>query len=273
MISRGVLYYAVGEKYVREAIRSAESLRQWMPNIAIGIATGSLLESVPGANVFDEVVRIGDDGFSFHDVKGLHRTPFEQTIFLDTDTYVCRDIGDLFELLNHFDLAVAHDSVRFSPQLDSPYLAYVLPEVPAAFPEMNTGVVAFRNSEQVQAFFASWKQLYAEQCNGPIRPYHDQPAFTEALYRSKLRFTTLPHEYNCRFNSAGYLAYPARVLHGRHPDMPSVAEKLNAYSGPRIFWYNRGGLFVYPSRGGLRSTLSLMRPDRMFALLRRAVWR
>lgn len=38
----------------------------------------------------------------------LH-SPFEHTIFLDTDTFVCGDFSELFDLLDHFDIAMSHD--------------------------------------------------------------------------------------------------------------------------------------------------------------------
>jgi hypothetical protein len=266
---RGVLYYAVGEKYVREAISSAESLRRWMPKIATAIVTCGDIKAIAGSGVLDTVIQIDDAGFSFRDVKGLHRSPFERTIFLDTDTFVCGSLEDLFAILDHFDLAVAHDSVRLSPQLDAPHVPYQPAGVPSAFPEMNTGVVAYRNSVRVQAFFEEWRRLYCEQIASTTRPYHDQPAFTQALYRSDLRYATLTHEYNCRFNSGGHLASAVRILHGRHSDMDQVATELNATVGLRLFWYNRGSLFIHPAPNKIRTLLRLLRPDRMGALIRR----
>jgi len=35
-------------------------------------------------------------------------SPFNRTVFLDTDTQVCSEFFELFDLLDRFDLAVAH---------------------------------------------------------------------------------------------------------------------------------------------------------------------
>jgi hypothetical protein len=80
--------------------------------------------------------------------------------------------------------------------------------VPYAFTELNTGVLAFRKTPRWDAFCQNWLDLYERECfvlhagtwEGK-RMAVDQPAFRELLYHSDLRFTTLPSEYNCRFDA------------------------------------------------------------------------
>ncbi len=46
----------------------------------------------------------------------MSASPYEHTLFLDADTYICDNINELFDLLELFDLALAHDTFRlFDP--------------------------------------------------------------------------------------------------------------------------------------------------------------
>ena len=73
----------------------------------------------------------------------MMQSPFEKTLLLDTDTYVCADISDLFAILERFDIAMTHERPYRD---DFPASS----GVPDAFVEFNQGVIAFRRSYEVQ---------------------------------------------------------------------------------------------------------------------------
>jgi hypothetical protein len=125
-------------------------------------------------------------------------------VLLDCDTYIVRDLGPIFELLDRFDIAGAHAPTRSSFDLDN---------IPDSFPEFNAGLIAFRRSEAVSSFLAAWLADYDRLAE--LRPASmDQPSFRRALFRSGLRIATLPPEWNQRFDMAGYPKQALRVLHG-----------------------------------------------------------
>ena len=211
----GVLYVARGHRYLEAAQISARSVRAVTPGVAIAIATDD-----PGATGFDEVVPLTEpDGYRAK-VVGMLASPFERTLFLDADTYAAADLAELFELLDAFDLAAAHAPNRVAMELD---------DVPAAFPELNTGVIAFRRNAAVQRFLHGWLDEYDRL--QPLRPpSEDQPAFRRAVYvASDLRLAVLPPEFNVRFGMAGFLNQRARILHGPgdEEDYRAVAAVLN----------------------------------------------
>ena len=74
----------------------------------------------------------------------MKNSPFAETLFLDTDTYVCGELSELFELLAQFDIAMTLDRRYYD---DFPKDV----GVPGSFCEFNRGVVAFRSSERMQA--------------------------------------------------------------------------------------------------------------------------
>ncbi len=203
---------------------SARSVRRHLPGVPIVLYTDQT--DLP-AGVFDEVRRIENPRHSFIDkIAPLCETPFERTIFLDTDTLACAPFDDLFTLLDRFELAAAHAPYRH----DRPFVT------PNCFAELNTGVLAYRRSPAMIALFQDWLRLYEEEVAATGRMDSDQPAFREALYRSALPVYVLPPEYNLRtVMPAAVGRCQVRIIHGRGPDMEELARWVNASHRIRLF--------------------------------------
>ncbi len=63
--------------------------------------------------MFDEV-RLLQGYERFTKIPALRGTRFQRTLYLDSDVRVVADLTDIFELLDRFDLAAAHDPMRNS---------------------------------------------------------------------------------------------------------------------------------------------------------------
>lgn len=221
----GILYIATGRRHLDEMLVSARSVRRHMPGLPIVLYTDQ--ENLP-AGVFDEIRRIGNPRHSFMDkIAPLCETPFERTVFLDTDTLVCAPIPDLFEILDRVDLALAH----------APYRSDAAFSTPNCFVELNTGVLAYRRTPQMVALFQDWLRIYEEEVAATGRMESDQHAFREALYRSPVPFYVLPPEYNLRtVMPAAVGRSRVRIIHGRGPDMHELERWVNASRHIRLFF-------------------------------------
>lgn len=211
MASRGILYIASGHAFVEEANRSASSVKRQHPKMPITLFTDEKVAHP----VFDQVVAEPPLGQALmpkeKKIACLMQSPYRQTLFLDTDTYVCGNLSELFPLLQSFDMAAAHAPNRLHHK-HGPYPS----DLPESFPEMNTGVLLYRsNSPNVQDFLERWLDRYQAMRRGS-GVERDQLSFREVIFRSDLRIATLTPEYNCRFNFPMYLDKPAKILHGRH---------------------------------------------------------
>lgn len=230
--SRGVMYVAVGERFVTEAMVSARSVRRHMPDLPIHLFTDCEVEH---PELFDQRIRIDQSGPKPHRDKlvCMRQMPFDQTLFLDTDTYLGESILDVFDLLDQFDIAATHDRGyvdRFPPGLG----------IPDAYRELNLGVVLFRKSGALLQLIEKAMLRYDQL--GEHGRWYDQTAFRVALYESSLRVCTLTGEYNCRFANFGQLSGRVRVLHGRIPmgehteaALQRVLSRLNQTTIPRVF--------------------------------------
>ena len=196
---KGFVYIATGEKYVDEAIRSAKSLHRCMPEAKTTLFTKGAEKNsfLPGP--FDNVCELKDVHYSCLDkMYPLSETPYEKTIYLDTDTHICESIEELFDVLDRFDIAAAHAPFR---------VQYPLHNIPEAFPEMNTGLIAFRKSDKALQVMRKWPEYYLEQKNSSRKPRHDQHSFRRALYESEAQISVLPPEYNFRTIFPGFVGY------------------------------------------------------------------
>lgn len=232
----GIMYSAFGERYIAEAARAARSSLRHNDVPHLIFAAGEVRDPPPGVTV------VGFDPISsapFVDrIANMSRSPFERTLYLDTDTFVVDEMVGVFELLDHYDLALAQAPA---------YRGLDDPQVPAAFPEFNCGVVAWRSSESVAAFLRSWEETYRAWLvkdelpglDGDAHPSRteigDQPAFRRCAWQHGMRVATLPPEYNLRLGIPTTVVDRVRLLHGHTKKFETLAKQYNSKIVPRTY--------------------------------------
>eukprot|EP00298_Acanthocystis_sp_HF-20_P024047 c34051_g1_i1.p1 GENE.c34051_g1_i1~~c34051_g1_i1.p1 ORF type:complete len:343 (-),score=107.37 c34051_g1_i1:36-1064(-) len=121
---------------------------------------------------------------------GLLLSPYNNTLYLDSDASVCRSgVDDLFKVLDMgFDIATTteHDYED----------NYINSKIPAIFPQINTGVLFFRRSSSVENLFIDWHRQLLSQDDS----IHDQFEFHRQLWNRlhRVLFFKLGGIYNCR---------------------------------------------------------------------------
>lgn len=229
-MTRGILYCAFGARYAREAVASAAS------SIAHNPIPHRLLtdQEVHRASSHLSVAPL-DMGTNPYlaKIRGILQSPFEETLYLDTDTWVGGDLTPVFQLLQRFDVVAAH-----APG----YVNHPDPDVPSSLYDFNTGVLGFRRTPEVTALLKDWLATYEAWLKSP--PFRnagnpngvaDQPAFRRCVWNSTVQVGVLGPEYNYRTIFPGRLVGDAVILHGRHPHPPSLHAKLNTVTQPRVF--------------------------------------
>jgi hypothetical protein len=232
----GIMYSCFGERYIAEAARAARSSLRHNDVPHLIFAAGEVRDPPPGVTV------VGFEPISsapFVDrIANMRRSPFERTLCLDTDTFVVDEMVGVFELLDHYDLALAQAPA---------YRGLDDPEVPAAFPEFNCGVVAWRSSESVAAFLRSWEETYRAWLVEDVLPgldggahptrteIGDQPAFRRCAWQHGMRVATLPPEYNLRLGMQTTVVDRVRLLHGHTGRYEKLAKQYNSKIVPRTY--------------------------------------
>lgn len=233
-MSRGIVYIATGAKYLEEALFSASSAKHHMPNILISIITDQRLV----LDTIDQVIVIDEPNYSFRDkVAFMELSPYEYTLFLDTDTYICAPVYELFEILDRFDIGLVHDGG---------FIPIPTAKVPESFPQFNSGMMIFRKSI-MQPIFESWlsrfdeaRQKFAEDDRRATGWAVDEATLRELLYETKVQIAPVTSQYNCRFIEGGYVAGFVKILHRHSPHRyETVAEVINQYTGQRVYIADR----------------------------------
>jgi len=182
----GAIYVATGPDYLDLARASAGTLKHYNPDLPVDLFTDR--PDAPGLEIFDGV----------HTVPRIHPrakidcmplSRFDRTLFLDCDTLILAPFGDLFDLMARFELALAHDMRRASDLVQEGHLE----ATPYAFPQLNSGVMLYRKSSAMMAFFAEWERRYRAAGRG-----RDQVSLKDLLWATDIRFYVLPTEFNLR---------------------------------------------------------------------------
>jgi len=216
-MKKAIIYSAHGEKYLKESINFANETRKSITDetsLILHTSTGSgfnFLNNSPFDIVIteemDEIFMDKKYGFKIQCmIHACENLDFDQFLFLDTDARLMKpEALEVFELLDQFDIAVAHAPIRHvffhSPELkdaSSHPKGEVHPNIPLCFPEFNTGVIVFKKT--CASLFKKWQELYLTDF---VKHPHDQGAFRRAVYFSSLRIATLAPEYNDRRNRKG----------------------------------------------------------------------
>jgi len=191
---KGYLYIAYGEAFTKEALMSIESLRRYtdLP-IAIYTDQKDLAEEKKDKLKITLIGQIVAKHLRAK-VDYMDQSPFINTVFMDSDTVVVRNCDDMFALLERFDVAIVNDYAR--KRLKYSKIVPEYGEIPYAFSEANSGVIAFNSSTRTDTFLKMWKEYfykYYQQTNG-----WDQVSFRISLWKSNVRIHHMPFEYNVR---------------------------------------------------------------------------
>lgn len=206
-MKKGFLYVANRQKFVDEALISSRSLRRFNREPICLVCTSDLVSPQVKAH-FDEVIVF--DEMEKHTylskVIGLQNTPFDNTIFLDSDTFITDTISELFKILELVDFATTLEQKLHTTNISN--LQYK-----EIFPEFNSGVIVFRNNETMKKVLKDWFQFCLDNKMG-----NDMPGLRESVLINfdTVRFSILPNRYNEHgFSTMLILDQKVKIIHER----------------------------------------------------------
>jgi len=186
MASKGFLFYAKGEEFVKQAILSAMSIRVTNKDILISIMTNDDVD--PKFNsLFDNIIPVPwvDNDNTFYQInnrwKTYHATPYDQTIVLDTDTLVLQNIDMWWKFLNNYDLFFLTKAYSYRKEvITSNYYRKAFEK--NNLPNIYTGFHFIKKSDFSHEFFKwlelvthNWELFYGSFCKEyyPKYPSYD----------------------------------------------------------------------------------------------------
>lgn len=229
----GVFYVAAGQKYIDEACNSARSLRKINSSLKISIASNQKPEEV---DLFDQIILVDEpvtcrnEGLLFKTKYLYTLSPYQRTLFVDTDTFFIGDIESGFAILDYFDISMTLDPPdTHYPTLSSGEKIDCKP--------VNTGVIFFKKNEVNNYLFQEWVRIYSEKLSqNPYLRESDQTSCTEALMSSSSRFYPLSTEWNTRFCFVNTLREPVKILHAYSSNIERIAALVNSEPNALRAW-------------------------------------
>ena len=231
---RRACFYVVSQDYVDQAVYSAASVKARM-----GLKTYLFTPDDIGTyTAIDHVVQLPArkhdqwylDSVEYMNFVVDYLGDYDELLYLDCDTYIAYPCGEMFCLLEHYDMALGHACGR-----DVTLSAY---KVPPSFTTLGVGVNLFRNNDRIKKLFADWQTRYHAEPEeyGPS----DEGPLRDLLFVNEhdVRVAVLPPEYHCRFGFGVWLFGWARILHGKDPrPLAEVAAELNSQTSMRLWRY------------------------------------
>ena len=200
----GILYIAFGKDHIRDLEYSVKTVKKIHPDLSITLFTDS-----PYDNKHIDHMVLKHMKNSRVKQEYLWDSPYDNTLYMDSDTGVVGNILESFNLMERFDIAATHDLIRKHDKKSKKYPDYA--NIPDGFPEYAGGVILFRKSDVVKNFFDIWQKNFKiwYDLTGEVR---DQPSFRVSLWQCRdLHVHTLPPEFNIR--SKKYHNIVPRIYH------------------------------------------------------------
>jgi len=226
MVTKGVLYFVIGDRkghYYDMAVRSAGGIKKYMPELETVLFTDKVGKE---DRCFDEIVVTETPNMKniwIYKYECFLNSPYEHTLHLDADTYICDGFPEVFEMLDRFDFVTC-----LSPHYG---LNEKVKGVPTCFPEIAGGFMLWKNN---YVMIELWNKII-ELLPDKSWKRADEPTIRRAMYESNVRYAIVPWEYTCVYLQPGYLFGKVKIMHGKGKNIERDAEIFNQISGKRVY--------------------------------------
>ena len=199
-MSCGIIYVVSGGRsYIGELLASLKSLRQHEPELPVTVFSQfALPRPLPR---FCEEARLSPDAHPLKlKVMMLRKSPYDSTLFLDTDISILGPLRPVFAELETADFAAANAHVADWTVKPPRFVAMVKPN------EYNTGVLLFKKSDPTLRLLDRWEAAVRDQDERDMWPGHhcDQYYFNELILQG------LREETGVSFRELDNVVYNAR---------------------------------------------------------------
>jgi hypothetical protein len=162
MIRRGVITLAFGpEKYIEVAKNLALSVRRNWPNVPISIITDRPAEEL--TPLFDSVIALDKSfhGTLYHKLSLDTYTPYSETLFLDSDCLVVRNMDFAWDYFAETDFGVIGEMKESGPWFgtDIARLRAVC-NIPGPMAQFNSGLVYWKSNGVSTAVFTGARAMW-----------------------------------------------------------------------------------------------------------------
>ena len=202
--SRGIIYVYWGEQPEAELERSIASIKRFHPELPW------------------EKIKIDDDSTLLNKSSMLKLSPFDSTLFLDTDTVILDRLDYGFEKAEQYGLACCINECPWARRYA---------DIGGDQIEYNTGVLFF--TKKASAVFDRWDEIsheidstlvFVNNGEPKVMPLNDQAGFSQAIVDTGFNPFALPFNWNFRPMWHRSFFGPIKVWHDRSSPPPMLEQ-------------------------------------------------
>ena len=163
-MSKGIIIVAQNNSttdYVACARVLAKSIRRTNPNLSISLLTDVVLEDKNFDNIieFPHMDRATDDWKLINDWQVYDASPYDETLKIESDVLISRNIDSWWQACEHRQLAIAHGCVDYKGKVGKAR------DYRAIFdkndlPDIYNGIVYFKKGKVAEEFFNTVRQIF-----------------------------------------------------------------------------------------------------------------
>jgi hypothetical protein len=240
-MDEGFLLIATGENYVKQAKESAKSIKN-NSSRPISIVTDREVNS----GIFDQVITDEHPTYSFFDKpRNIAETPYDRTVFIDTDAYIVRPVPELFDLLDNYSIATTIDPNGWGGRMHQDVHFQRAPE---SVPIFQTGVISYKTDEDFRKFRKRWRDIHEQNRDTLLT---DQSSFRLAIYNSKIRHLVLSNHYNCLGNWPMQITGNVKIVHkgsDSYKQAKSLESRINTTDSARLLYTENSTIYAPTDR-------------------------
>lgn len=258
--THGVVIYATNKPvYVAQAVDLARSIKAHAPDVRVALFTNlQAVAQAQGQGVFDRVISYvpvyqPSGELAFMDkLRVIAQSPFDHSLYLDSDMYVFCDVRDLFALLRRFQVVITHGHNRrardltargINPDHKGRTRMVIEANLPESFVPVQGGFLLYRTCDPAVKVWL--ENLIARYEANDF--YDDQVAMRQTLWEDDaLSLYVLPEEYNF----TGLSVFRTWQRGGFHKAVPRILHYTEHKKNPApAIARMRGDSQTLPARG------------------------
>ena len=218
-LGRGLITIAYGNsKYIKMGKILARSIRLNSPNVKLAVVTDS--DDSELSSLFDHVIKINlqwPPGVA-QKLYLDHYTPFDETIFIDSDCIVYKNLDLIWDYYQSCDFGIKGYNYLTAQQQH-----YSIEDLSACLEQLklkrmasfNSGVIYFNKTKKAKAIFANAREIYNQRDALTLKefknaPVNDEPIFALAMEMHNVEI--LPWDNACVMGTySGNVKYKNRI--------------------------------------------------------------
>jgi len=225
-------------------MQSAKSLKRHMPDLPTTLFTDLPDCRYIERHLFDSVERLTPvPKRKCHNLAtAIVNSPYHLTLFLGADTWVCGDLGEVFDAVEYSPLDFMVTTVqqyRYVYKLDPIFEKFGVLD---AYPRYETGIVGIERNNRTELLMRRWDEWYEKICaEWDLSPVcSDQVPLRIALHRSPtMRVGVLRDCYN--YQLYGFFNRPVKVIHAKATEEEFQAWEREVNRRPKTPRYMQAG--------------------------------